>query len=131
MKKKIVKFFYHIETSFILLAGTNLLLQIWKTRSAVPLNLVHFGFAFGAILVNLLVRPFMNNANSYRNTTHVFSQSNPTLSRLPSVLVYWDIRVPYLITGALSFVIGIGYLIFFIREQNNKQNKCEKPKASY
>ncbi len=111
--------------------GTNILLQIWKTRSAAPLNIVHFGFGVGAILVNLLVRPFMNNTNSSSNTTYISSQSNSTLSTLNLVLVYSDIRVPYLITGTLCFVIGIGHFIFSIREKNNQQNKYEKPKASH
>jgi len=95
---------------------------MWDNRAAVPLNLVHFGYAFGAILANLLVRPFLNNKNPHVNSTLSTSISAPLNS---------DIRVPYLITAALCSVIGIGHFIFLLREKNNKKVKIEEQKASH
>jgi hypothetical protein len=79
---------------------------MWDNRAAVPLNLVILGYGFGAILANLLVRPFLNN--------------NPHMNSTVSIPLNSDIRVPYFITAALSLVIGIGHFIFFLRGKNAK-----------
>ena len=52
---------------------------MWDTRVAAPLNMMHFGYGFGAILANLIVRPFIDNTKSYVNDT-VSSKLNSTLS---------------------------------------------------
>lgn len=111
---------------FMFIAGTNAILKMWKSRAAAPLNMIHLGYSSGAILANLLVRPFMSKTNTYRNT-NITSQYNFTYSTSVSVPAYWDIRVPYLISAALCFIVSIGHLIFFIREQN----KAEQQKVSH
>ena len=96
---------------------------MWKTCSAAPLNMIHFGYGFGAILANLIVRPFMNKNNS---TTTNSSELNSTLSKSNPMLVTWDIRYPYIIAGSIAFIIGIGHLIFFIRGRTNKVNNHQQ-----
>jgi fucose permease len=96
---------------------------MWNTRVAAPLNLVHFGYGFGAICANLLVRPFMTNKNSNIHP-NIF---NSTLSTSITTELYLDIRVPYLINGGLCILMGFGHLIFFLREQ---KDKAEKQQAS-
>ena len=102
---------------------------MWKTRSAAPLNMVHFGYGCGAIIGNFIVRPFMNKRNSYQNSTNI-SQVNSTLSKSNPMLIEWDIRYPYLITGALALLMVIGHLIFVIREQINKRYNSENENVS-
>ncbi|CAF4380727.1 unnamed protein product, partial [Adineta steineri] len=78
--------------------GTNILITMWKTRVATPLNIVHLGYGFGAIFANLLVRPFLNNE---QENSQLFNKT---------------IRIPYIITGLLCFVISIGHFICFIQK---------------
>jgi fucose permease len=87
---------------------------MWDTRAAAPLNLVNLGYGLGAILANLLVRPFLNN--------------NPHTNSTVSIPLNSDIRVPYLITAALSLVIGMGHFIFFLR---GKKAKVEEQKVDH
>jgi fucose permease len=103
---------------------------MWDNRAAAPLNLVHFGYGFGAIFANLLVRPFLNKKNSHVNTTISLSL-NSTLSTSISAPLNSDIRVPYLITAALCLVIGIGHFIFLLREKNHRKVKIEEQKVSH
>jgi fucose permease len=102
---------------------------MWDTRAAAPLNLVHFGYGFGAIFANLLVRPFLKNKNLHVNTTISLSL-NSTLSTSISAPLNSNIRVPYLITATLCFLIGIGHFIFLLREKNHKKVKIQEQKAS-
>jgi fucose permease len=102
---------------------------MWDTRVAAPLNIVHLGYGFGAIFANLLVRPFLHNDHRYANAT-ISSQSNSTFSTSIPVPLNTNIRVPYLITGSLCFLIGIGHLIFFIQDQVKKSNKAETQQVS-
>ncbi len=102
---------------------------MWNTRVAAPLNLVHFGYGFGAICANLLVRPFMSNKNSNIHP-NISLQFNSTLSTSITTELYLDIRDPYLINGGLCILMGFGHLIFFLREQKERQDKAEKQQAS-
>ena len=102
---------------------------MWDARVAAPFNMVHFGYGFGAILANLIVRPFIDNKKSYVNTTAP-SKLNSTLSTSISTPLDADIRVPYLIAGGLCLLVGIGHLVFFIQGQKNKRDSVKKQKAS-
>jgi len=97
---------------------------MWDTRVAVPLNMVHLGYGFGAIFANLLVRPFLSNEDSYVNGNES-CQYNSTSSLSICSPLNSNIQVPYLISGSLCFLIGIGHLIFFIQNKINKSNKAE------
>jgi fucose permease len=92
--------------------------------------MIHLGYGCGAIVANLIVHPFLDNNNSYVNTTES-SQFNSTLSTSISIPLNVDIRVPYLIAAGLSFIIGVGHFIFLIRNHNNRQDKAEKQQASF
>jgi fucose permease len=102
---------------------------MWDTRVAAPLNMVHFGYGFGAILANLIVRPFLGNKKSYVNAT-VSSELSSALSTSISTPLDADIRGPYLIGAGLCILIGIGYFVFFIQEQKTKRDKVKKEQAS-
>lgn len=102
---------------------------MWKSNAAAPLNMVHFGYGFGAIFANLIVRPFLRNRNPSINAT-ASSTINSTLSTSVSEPLDADIRPPYLIAAGLCLIIGVGHVMFFIRERNNNQKKIEKPQVS-
>jgi fucose permease len=104
-------------------------LKIWGTRATAPFSVIHLGYSCGAIVANLIVRPFLNYNNSYVNTTES-SQFNSTLSRSISIPLDVDIRVPYLIAAGLSFLIGVGHFIFLMQNHNNRREKAEKQQAS-
>ncbi|CAF1426946.1 unnamed protein product [Adineta steineri] len=94
----IVFFLQGVSGSLANIGGTNILITMWKTRVATPLNIVHLGYGFGAIFANLLVRPFLNNE---QENSQLFNKT---------------IRIPYIITGLLCFVISIGHFICFIQK---------------
>jgi fucose permease len=102
---------------------------MWDTRVAAPFNMLHFGYGFGAILANLIVRPFLGNKSSYVNAT-ASSELNATLSTSISTLLDADIRGPYLIAAGLCILIGSGHLAFFIKEKKTKRHKVKKEQAS-
>ena len=90
---------------------------MWNTRVAVPLNAIHLGYGFGAIFANVLVRFFLNNEHSYVNNIESSQHNSTSLNS--------NIQIPYLISGSLCFLIGIGHLIFFIQNKVKKSNKPE------
>jgi fucose permease len=102
---------------------------MWKNRAAAPFNIVHLGYSCGAILANLLVRPFLHNSKSHVNV-NISVQLNSTLSSSISVPLDADIRVPYMIAAGLCLLIGIGHLIFFIQEQKERQKKAQIKQVS-
>ncbi|CAF1271268.1 unnamed protein product [Adineta ricciae] len=91
--------------SFANMGGTNLLIDMWKTRVATPLNIFHLGYGFGAIFANLLVRPFINTEDEY---PQAFNTS---------------IRFPYIISGFLCFLIGIGHLVVFLQKSSERETE--------
>ncbi|CAF0918842.1 unnamed protein product [Adineta steineri] len=101
-----VFFLQGVSGSLANMGGTNILITMWKTRVATPLNIVHLGYGFGAIFANLLVRPFLNNE---QENFQLFNK---------------NIRIPYIITGILCFVISIGHFICFI--QKSLQGETQK-----
>ncbi len=82
------------------------------------------GYGFGAIFANLLVRPFINNEDSHVNGSKS-CQYNSTSSISICSSLNSNIQVPYLISGSLCFLIGIGHLIFFMQNKINKSNQAE------
>ncbi|UJR19827.1 hypothetical protein I4U23_022960 [Adineta vaga] len=102
-------FLQGVSSSFVNMGGTNLLIDMWSIRVATPLNIVHLGYGFGAISANLLVRPFLNDGND--------TLSSPSFNT--------TIRTPYLISGILCFLIGLGHLIFCVQKQLEKSNPNE------
>lgn len=97
--------------------GTDLLFKMWQDRVATPLNIVHFGYGFGAIIANLIVRPFFN----------VKTHPNETISRSVSMPLDADIRIPYFIAAGSCSIVASMHLTFYIWEQikKNKQNKLD------
>lgn len=69
------------------------------------MNAVHLGYGIGAVLVNLVARPFLT-------------------SRTPSGS---DVKIipPYCITGALCIVVAIGNLICHILEARSSRETVE------
>lgn len=73
--------------------GTHLILSMWNEKSSVPLNIVHFGYGIGAILINLIVRPFLIG----------------------------NIVFPYAITGVLCILVSFGHLVLFVRSLKSQK----------
>ena len=96
---------------------------MWGANAAAPLNSAHFGYGIGAILVNLLVRPFLGKIPSSMNGTSS-KEVNGTatsnyLTPTNSIIIF-----PYLITAALCVVIATGHTFFYTRERRkNLQNQ--------
>lgn len=106
----------------IWIEGTDILFKLWGTRVAAPLNSVHFGYGVGAIIANLIVRPFFNheNPNGYINES---IELNSTFSRSVSIPIDTDIRIPYLIAASSCILVAFMNLGFFIWTIVNEKKK--------
>ncbi|CAF1925144.1 unnamed protein product [Rotaria magnacalcarata] len=95
------------------LGGTNILLTMWGSNAAAPLNTAHLGYGIGAVFVNLLVRPFLTqkNVNLTPNSSSLF--------------------IPYSITALLCFLLAIGHLFFYIKEQKNHREILQVQQIDY
>jgi len=104
----------------LIVEGTDLLFKMWQDRVAAPLNMVHFGYGFGAILANLIVRPFFNLKN-------IPKQTNGSI-RSVSIPIDADISIPYFIAASSCIFIGFIHLTFLIwaKITKNKQYKVNQ-----
>ncbi|CAF2658407.1 unnamed protein product [Rotaria sp. Silwood2] len=112
------------------LGGTNILLTMWGKNAAAPLNTAHLGYGVGAIIVNLLVRPFLSQSSlsiNSKNNTEV----NSTLSSVNSTLTNSSIIAPYSITAVLCLLLAIGHIYFYIEEQKNQKRRLEIQQVDY
>lgn len=64
------------------------MLTMWGANAAAPLNIVQLGYGLGAVIVNLLVRPFLTKGNLF---------------------------IPYTITAVCCVLVAVGHLFFYIR----------------
>ena len=85
--------------------GNHLLLRMWGTHAAAPLNSVHLGYGLGAVFINLLVRPFI--------TKQDLSTDSP------------NIVIPYSITAVLCMIISLGHLCFYILKLKHRRQKLQ------
>ncbi|UJR16772.1 hypothetical protein I4U23_003672 [Adineta vaga] len=100
-------FFIHgIGQGLIDLCGTNVLLAMWGTNAAAPLNIVQLGYGIGAIFVNLLIRPFVNSTRT-------------------------NIVIPYSITASLCILMAIGFVFFYIQALKNSKEKLVVQQVDY
>lgn len=91
---------------------------MWGKNAAAPLNAVHLGYGIGAVLVNLLVRPFLSEKKLLRNDLNQTLLLNNSMNKDSS-----NIFVPYSITAILCLFIGFGHLFFYIKEQQNQRQR--------
>ena len=84
---------------------------MWGSHAAAPLNSVHLGYGLGAILINLLVRPYI--------TKQGVSIDNQ------------NIVVPYSVTATLCFIIALGHLAFYISKLRNRQDRRNSIQIDY
>jgi fucose permease len=94
---------------------------MWGGNAAAPLNTAHLGYGIGAVLVNLLVRPFL--------TKKVLTISNPsdnsTLSSVNTIKENSNIFIPYTITAVLCVLIAAGHTFFYIQELRTQKQKLD------
>ncbi|UJR17184.1 hypothetical protein I4U23_004079 [Adineta vaga] len=83
---------------------------MWGVYAAAPLNAVHLGYGLGALLANLLIRPFITHTKSS-------STSEWKINR--------DIIIPYSITAIMCFFIAVGHLLLYILEFRKRRQKLE------
>ena len=79
---------------------------MWSDHVAAPLNLVHLGYGFGAVLANLLIRrsgdePIADRSLSMTNSTSSSSE---------------NIKTSYWLTSFLCLIIGVAHLTLAIRQ---------------
>jgi fucose permease len=108
----------------ISIGGNNLLLTMWGPNAAAPLNIVHLGYGIGAVLVNLLVRPFLTKNVLEINIADNKSQ-NLTLSSVYASKVNKNLFLPYSITATLCVLIAAGHIFFYIRELKSQRVKLQ------
>ncbi|CAF3907492.1 unnamed protein product [Rotaria sp. Silwood1] len=115
------------------LGGTNILLTMWGANAAAPLNSAHLGYGIGAVIVNLLVRPFLSqtSSSSSNNLINNNEEINSTLSSVDSRLTKSSIVIPYSITALLCLLTAGGHLFFYIKEQKSQRERLEIEQADY
>ena len=101
---------------------------MWGANAAAPLNATHFGYGLGAVLVNLLVRPFI--------TRTIFSADvinneavNSTFSLFSTTKVNRNLITPYSITAILCFIIAVGHVFFYVPELKKQRLKSQAPQV--
>ncbi len=99
------------------------MLSMWGDNVATPLNLVHLGYGFGAVFVNLLVKPFLGESQKV-----IKSKDNQTMF-IENQLT--NIQIPYSITSFLCLIISIGHLIFTIREYRKRHESIDNRPINY
>ncbi|UJR17183.1 hypothetical protein I4U23_004079 [Adineta vaga] len=105
-----ISFAQGLSKGFTDLGGNNLVLNMWGVYAAAPLNAVHLGYGLGALLANLLIRPFITHTKSS-------STSEWKINR--------DIIIPYSITAIMCFFIAVGHLLLYILEFRKRRQKLE------
>ncbi|CAF1039835.1 unnamed protein product [Rotaria sordida] len=113
------------------LGGTNILLTMWGAHAAAPLNTAHLGYGIGAVIANLLVRPFLSQRSLSKDTTNN-TKLNETFESVHSIPTKnSSIVVPYSITAVLCLLIAVGHLFFYIREQKSQRERLEIQQVDY
>ncbi|CAF3483464.1 unnamed protein product [Rotaria socialis] len=112
------------------LGGTNILLTMWSSNAAAPLNTAHLGYGIGAVFVNLLVRPFLSQKSTLINKKD-YKQANETLSDVNLTTNNSSLFIPYSITALLCFLLAIGHLFFYIKEQKNHREILQVQQIDY
>ncbi len=111
------------ERNLNFLGGTSLMLQMWGDDVAAPLNLVHLGFGFGAMIANFLVKPFLGEGKKIRQS------NNNQLTTIENEIS--NIKIPYSIISFLCLIICICHLIFSIREYRNRRESLDNRPVNY
>jgi membrane-anchored protein YejM (alkaline phosphatase superfamily) len=83
---------------------------MWGIHAAAPLNAVHLGYGIGAILINLLVRPYIT-----KQSVSIDNQ---------------NIIVPYSVTAILCLIISVGHLTFYISKLRNRRQRLQVREVS-
>ena len=86
---------------------------MWGDHAAAPLNLVRLGYGIGAIIVNLLVRPFLSTE---------ISSNTSTATKV-------NIFIPYTITATLCMLVALGHLCFYVRVLKMRKDKSKKSQS--
>ena len=97
---------------------------MWGANAAAPLNTAHLGYGIGAVLVNLLVRPFLSSKILSLNSTDN-QYDNSTLTSVNLIKSNSNIFIPYLITAILCFLTAIGHVFFYIKELRSQREKLD------
>jgi FHS family Na+ dependent glucose MFS transporter 1 len=97
---------------------------MWGVNAAAPLNAVQSGYGIGAVLVNLLVRPFLNE----KVLSTSVNENEGIHSTKLSMNTTWadsNIVIPYSITAVLCVLIAVGHTYFYVRKLRNQKQKLE------
>lgn len=117
-------FFQGVAQGTTDLGGTNLLLTMWSTNAAAPLNTAHLGYGIGAVFVNLLVRPFLTKKiDPTRSEENTIVNSTLTSAQLKDGNS--NIIVPYSITAALCALLAAAHVFFYIKALKSERERLE------
>lgn len=92
------------------------MLTMWGANAAAPLNIVQLGYGLGAVVVNLLVRPFLPKSISSIDLTLASPIATETKA---------GIFIPYTITAAVCTLIAVGHIFFYVRALKSGKEKLE------
>ena len=82
------------------------MLTMWGANAAAPLNTVQLGYGLGAVIVNLLVRPFLTKTVSTIDSTEAPNTATETRAKL---------FIPYTVTAVCCALVALGHVFFYIR----------------
>ncbi|KAL3883296.1 hypothetical protein ACJMK2_029578 [Sinanodonta woodiana] len=104
-------------------AGQSATLELWEEHAASPMHALHMGFGIGALLVPIIVNPFLAKFVEY-NTTDKINSSK--FQNHDSVIILEESRVhvAYLIVSIIVFCIGVPFFIYqylHIRQRRHNQ----------
>ena len=96
----------HCSHILILVGGTSLLMNMWSDHVSAPLNLVHLGYGFGAVLANLLIRRSVGE--SIVDTNRLPTNQTRSSSE--------NIETSYWLTSFFCLIVGVAHLTLAIRQ---------------
>jgi F0F1-type ATP synthase membrane subunit a len=98
------------------------MLSMWGDQAAAPLNIVHLGYGFGAVIANLIVKPYLGEEKS-----KTLSDYSTEIMKVKES----NIKIPYTIASCCCLLITVIHLIFLIIESRNRRERIANDKIVY
>ncbi|KAK3577972.1 hypothetical protein CHS0354_008915 [Potamilus streckersoni] len=107
-------------------AGQSAALELWEEHAASPMHALHMGFGIGALLVPIMVNPFLAKFVEY-NTTDKVNSSNFQNHDSVIILEKSQVHVAYLIVSTVTFCIGLPFFIYqYLHIRQRRQNQYSR-----
>ena len=107
--------FSHVFVFSLFLGTSFLMLSLWGDKAASPMQSLHFGFAFGAIIAPQIARPFLSPDkvdmyNSTSNPNSSFAQHVNGTSFSDQSQIEYAFLIPAIYTFLIAFVV-LGFYV--------------------